>query len=103
MKSKYPTYVALTLTALVLSASVAIAYPGEDLAKQARITMDQAAAIAQHARPGTVTDKELEREAGGSGLRYSFDVAAHGRTYEIGVDAVTGKVLENRPEGKNPD
>src|SRR5690349_5059864 len=100
---KSPTCVATTLTTLILSTSIALAYSGENFAKQAKITMDQAIVIAQHARPGTVTDKELERESGGSGLRYSFDVAAHGRTYEVGVDALTGKVLENGPEGKYPD
>ena len=43
------------------------------------------------------------REKGGSGLRYSFDVQANGITYEVGIDAVTGRVLENGREGKNPD
>ena len=47
--------------------------------------------------------KELEKEAGGSGLRYSFDVAAAGATYEVGVDAKSGKVLENKREGAHPD
>jgi uncharacterized membrane protein YkoI len=37
------------------------------------------------------------------GLRYSFDIKAGSHTYEVGVDAVTGKVLENGSEGKNPD
>jgi uncharacterized membrane protein YkoI len=50
-----------------------------------------------------VTDKELEKEPGGSGLRYSFDIVAGGKTYEVGVDAADGKVLENAAEGKNPD
>jgi uncharacterized membrane protein YkoI len=81
----------------------ALAYSGENLATQAKVTMAQATAIAEHARPGKVTDRELEREGGGSGLRYSFDVQANGRTYEVGVDAVSGKVLENGPEGKSPD
>ncbi|WP_454887076.1 PepSY domain-containing protein [Sphingomonas oryzagri] len=36
-------------------------------------------------------------------MRYSFDVMSHGKTYEVGVDARTGKVLENKAEGKNPD
>jgi uncharacterized membrane protein YkoI len=103
MKSKPPIYAPLSLVILALLVDGAGAYSGENLAKEAKITMDQAIAIAQRARPGTVTDKELEREGGGSGLRYSFDIAAHGRTYEVGVDAVTGKVLENGPEGKNPD
>ncbi|MEP6829996.1 MAG: PepSY domain-containing protein [Rhizomicrobium sp.] len=85
----------------VFSTGTAFAYTGEDLAKNAKLTMQQATAIAQKARPGTITDRELEREGGG--LRYSFDVKAKGRTYEVGVDAMTGKVLENGAEGKNPD
>ena len=55
------------------------------------------------ARPGTVTDKELEREHGGSGLRYSFDIKNGTTTFEVGVDAKTGAVLENGPEGSHPD
>jgi uncharacterized membrane protein YkoI len=54
-------------------------------------------------RPGTITDQELEKEKGGSGLRYSFDIMSKGRAYEVGIDAVTGKPLENVPEGHNPD
>jgi fumarylacetoacetate (FAA) hydrolase family protein len=84
-----------------VSTGTAFAYTGEELAKNAKLTMQQATAIAQKARPGTITDKELEREGGG--LRYSFDVKAKGHTYEVGVDAMTGKVLENSAEGKKPD
>jgi uncharacterized membrane protein YkoI len=66
--------------------------------------MDRAIQIALKARPGAITAKELEREKGGSGLRFSFDIkSSDGRTYEVGVDAADGKVLENGPEGKNPD
>jgi uncharacterized membrane protein YkoI len=65
--------------------------------------MAQAETIALKARPGRITDKELEKEGGGSGLRYSFDVKASGVTYEVGVDARTGKVLENAKEGPHPD
>ena len=65
--------------------------------------MDRAIQIALKARPGAITAKELEREKGGSGLRFSFDIKSGGRTYEVGVDAAGGKVLENGPEGKNPD
>ena len=65
--------------------------------------MDQAIAIALKARPGQITDKELEREGGGTGLRYSFDVRSDGTVYEVGVDARTGSVLENGREGANPD
>ena len=65
--------------------------------------MAEARLIALKAHPGKITDEELEKEKGGSGLRYSFDIR-HGKvTQEVGVDARTGKVLENAPEGPNPD
>lgn len=88
---------------IVGAGSGALAFTGQELAKGAKVTMEQASAIALKARPGQITDRELEREAGGSGLRYSFDVKSRGVTYEVGVDAVTGKVLENGKEGLNPD
>ena len=50
-----------------------------------------------------LTNKELEKEAGGSGLRWSFDIKSQGKTYEVGVDAQDGKVLENKAEGPHPD
>jgi predicted small secreted protein len=81
----------------------AFAYSGEKLAKNAKFTMEQATDIALKARPGKITDKELEREKGGSGLRYSFDVLSQGVTFEVGVDAQTGAVLENGREGAHPD
>ena len=85
------------------SSTVALAYTGEELAKDAKISIQAARDIALKARPGKITDEELENEKGGSGLRYSFDVKSGTRTYEVGVDAVTGKVLENRQEGQHPD
>ena len=81
----------------------AFAYTGESMAKEAKITLHDATAIALKARPGTIADTELEKEPGGSGLRYSFDVKNGGTTFEVGVDANTGKVLEDGAEGKNPD
>jgi|SRR5215469_1462572 len=81
----------------------ALAYTGENLASGAKLTMAEASAVALKARPGKITDRELEQEKGGSGLRYSFDVQSNGVTWEVGVDAVTGKVLENDREGRNPD
>ena len=92
------------LTSLaILSATAASAYTGQALEKSAKIDLAHATAIAIRARAGKITDKELEREAGGSGLRYSFDVVANKVTYEVGVDAQTGAVLENQAEGANPD
>ena len=65
--------------------------------------MIAAKAIALKAHPGKMTDAELENEGGGSGLRYSFDIKSRGKTFEVGVGAMTGKVLENKKERKNPD
>lgn len=93
----------LAIVILAFAASPAFAYTGEKLAPQTKITLPQAEAIALKVRPGTVTDRELEKERGGSGLRYSFDIRSGGKTYEVGVDAKSGKVLENATEGANPD
>ena len=84
-------------------AGSAMAYTGERLASQAKVTMIHAAKIALKARHGTITDRELERESGGSGLRYSFDIRQNGKTYEVGIDARDGTVLENAAEGPHPD
>jgi len=98
------TSVAAGFAALAsLLATAAFAYDGEKLEKDAAIKMPQAVAIALKARPGTIPDRELEKEKGGSGLRYSFDIKNKGVTYEVGVDAKTGAVLENGKEGKEPD
>ncbi len=65
--------------------------------------MADARAIALKAHPGKITDEELENEDGGSGLRYSFDIKGVEGTQEVGVDALTGMILENKLEGPNPD
>jgi uncharacterized membrane protein YkoI len=93
----------LSITLLSVVATPGFAYTGQKLEKGAKIKIEQATVIALKARPGRITDKELEREKGGSGLRYSFDIAAKGAAYEVGVDAQTGTILENSKEGKNPD
>jgi len=74
------------------------AFAGHQYAARAQVTLTQARGIALKARPGQITDQELEKEGGGSGLRYSFDVKSHGKIYEVGVDAKSGKVLENGSE-----
>jgi uncharacterized membrane protein YkoI len=94
----------LTAASLVLfGAMAAQAYTGEKLAYRAKIAIAEARAIALRAHPGKITDEELERERGGSGLRYSFDIKRGSITQEVGVDARTGVVLENKKEGPNPD
>lgn len=97
-------YLALAVVAGSLIAASAHAstsptsYAGHELANKAKITLAQARAAALKARPGKIVDQELEKEGGGSGLRYSFDVKSHGKTIEVGIDAMTGKVLENGAE-----
>jgi len=88
---------------LAMLAGPALAYSGQQYANQAKVSIEQAREIALKAHAGRITDEELEREAGGSGLRYSFDIENGAVTQEVGIDAMTGKVLENKPEGKNPD
>jgi len=99
-----PHFVSIVIAVALLGSVVsAQAYTGEKLARDAKVTITEARAIALKAHPGKITDEELEKENGGSGLRYSFDIR-HGKvTQEVGVDAQTGKVLENAPEGPNPD
>lgn len=82
---------------------VALAYTGQELTPQAKVTLDEARAIALKARPGKITDEELEKEGGGSGLRYSFDIKTGNKIFEVGVDARSAKVLENKAEGPHPD
>jgi uncharacterized membrane protein YkoI len=105
MKATAPQRVSLfRLSAILLTmAGPALAYTGQQLAGKAKITIEQARQIALKAHPGRITDEELEREGGGSGLRYSFDIKNGKITHEVGVDARTGRVLENKPEGPNPD
>ncbi len=88
---------------LLTLAGPAFAYTGQKLAGEAKVSIEKARDIALKAHPGKITDEELERESGGSGLRYSFDIKNGSVTQEVGVDAVTGRVLENAAEGANPD
>ncbi|OIQ99323.1 peptidase propeptide and YPEB domain protein [mine drainage metagenome] len=102
VKSRKTINVSLGLL-LMAGAFSAYAYNGEALAKHAKVTLAEARVIALKAHPGKITDEELENEGGGSGLRYSFDIRVGKVTQEVGVDAQTGTVLENKVEGPNPD
>ena len=78
----------------------AFAYTGQELASDARVSIEQARAIALKAAPGEIADEELETEEGGSGLRYTFNIKRGTDIYEVGIDARTGTVLENIAEGR---
>ena len=69
--------------------------------KEAKVTLVNARAIALKAWDGKIIAQELEKERGGSGLRYSFDIRKGKTVHEVGVDAKTGKVLENSIETGN--
>jgi len=89
---------AASLAALTFGAS---ATSSAALAKQAKVSMAQARVIALKTQQGKIVKEELEKESGGSGLRYSFDISNSKVTHEVGVDAKTGKVLENSIDNGN--
>jgi uncharacterized membrane protein YkoI len=97
-------YFGIGLACGLLVASVgAQAFSGQQFAKNAKVGIAEARSIALKAHPGKIVDEELEKEVGGSRLRYSFDIRAGQATQEVGVDAQDGAVLENKLEGPNPD
>jgi uncharacterized membrane protein YkoI len=94
---------AIAAGAAATNPSTARAFTGEELAAQAKITLSEARAIALKLFAGEIASEELEKEKGGSGLRYSFDIKNGSAVHEIGVDAKTGRILENsveRPSGR---
>ncbi|WP_194150350.1 PepSY domain-containing protein [Sphingomonas oligophenolica] len=84
---------------LLLTAAVALAAPALAAQPHAKLTMAQARAIELKQAPGKIQDAEYEKEGGG--WRYSFDIRQGKRIHEIGVDANTGRVVENKYEGLN--
>jgi uncharacterized membrane protein YkoI len=91
-----------TLVVAATATSPLVASAQTHLSHKATISMTEARAAALKAFPGTIVKEELEREGGGSGLRYSFDMRQGKNWREVGVDATTGRILENRREGANP-
>lgn len=103
MKLTRPVQMLGAVALAALCAAPALAYTGQDMAGGAKLSIDEAQEVALKAQPGVVTDKEFEKEPGGSGSRYSFDIKEGGAMHEVGIDAMTGALLENRTEGPNPD
>jgi uncharacterized membrane protein YkoI len=93
-------HVSLAFAVGLAAGAPALAKPA--VVNKAKIKMSQARAIARKTFPGKIVKAELEHERGGSGLRYSFDMRRGKTWHEVGVDAVTGRVLENSREGANP-
>ena len=63
-----------------------------------KISTAQARASALKLAPGKIISSEYEKESGI--WRYSFDIQQSGHVQEIGIDGRTGKVVENKSEGK---
>jgi uncharacterized membrane protein YkoI len=90
------------LAGLAVGAAPILAHAKTGAVQKAKISMSEARTIALKAYPGKIMKEELEHERGGSGLRYSFDMRQGKQWREVGVDAMTGRVLENVHEGANP-
>src|SRR5712691_12782643 len=105
---------AVFISALSAGASFVLASPSaparqdqeardqEKLAREAKITKEQAQATALKRAPGTVEEGELEREHGK--LVWSFDIRnAKGTIDEVQVSAITGKIVRVEHETKKQE
>lgn len=92
-------------TLAVISGISTVAYAGTGAGSHdgAKLTMQQARSEALNQVNGTIKSAELEKEGGGSGLRYSFDIQTSQGIREVGIDAVSGKVLENSRESAHAE
>lgn len=62
-------------------------------AKEAKITMAEAKAIALKKVPGTILEEDLEKEDGR--LQYAFDICSeNNQIFDVEVDAKTGEALK---------
>ena len=80
---------------LIGSGSIAIA---ATRAPTPRISMPAAKRMALKLAPGKILSSEYEKEKGA--WRYSFDIQQRDHVQEIGIDGQTGKIVENKSEGK---
>ncbi|RYE94656.1 MAG: peptidase M4 [Oxalobacteraceae bacterium] len=88
------TFTAALVGLAALTATAAVANgPAKPTAK---LSMAQARAIALKNAPGKVVESDYENEKGG--WRYSFDIRQGRRIHEIGVDANSGRIVEDAYE-----
>ena len=101
---------AVLISAFVSGGSLVMAKSGSPqenaneakLARQAKITKEQAQETALKRAPGTVESAELEKEHGK--LIYSFDIRnAKGTIDEVQVSAITGKIVRVEHESKQQE
>jgi uncharacterized membrane protein YkoI len=112
---RYLTLCALVISVLIAGASLTFAATTGNaqeskesqaeqakLAREAKITKEQAQEIALKRAPGNVESAELEREH--KQLVYSFDIRnARGTIDEVQVSAITGKVVRVEHENKKQE
>ena len=103
----------LALGALLLVPTLAVAQQGMPMIKESKpglkaratLSADSAVAIALRTAPrgSKIKSAELEEEKGL--LIYSFDLSVPGKSgaQEIGIDAKTGKVVENTAESESDE
>ena len=89
----------LSLSGLVQAQTTPKSDIPADLAKEAKVSLEDARKTALAAVPGgKIQSEELEREKGK--LVYSFDIKVEKESgvEEVGVDAMTGKIVEKKHE-----
>ncbi|WP_028969590.1 PepSY domain-containing protein [Sphingomonas sp. URHD0057] len=83
---------------IALVAALGIGTAAYASAPAPKVSKARAEAIALKLAPGKIISSEYENEGGG--WRWSFDIQQRGHVQEIGIDGRTGKVVENKSEGK---
>lgn len=98
MKTAVLKYTSAAIAALGIS--MPAAHADDDVQKMevlskefGLITLEQATAKALAAKPGVVTDAEIDDRDFGKGWDYTFEISdADGREWEVYIDAKTGNV-----------
>jgi uncharacterized membrane protein YkoI len=86
------------IAALAVTGVLGLTAASATTAPKPRISMAKARAMALKLAPGKIISSEYEKEGGI--WRYSFDIQQRGNVQEIGIDGRTGRVVENKSEGK---
>jgi uncharacterized membrane protein YkoI len=74
-------------------------YIDPELVKLAKVPEEDARKIALKRHNGQVADVRITKESGGSGLRWIIQIKQPKGSYEVEIDAITGKVLEDVRSG----
>jgi hypothetical protein len=86
------------VSTVIAGALVALPQVAAAKAPPPKISEASAQAMALKLAPGKIISSEYEYE--GKGWRWSFDIQQKGHVQEIGIDGKTGRVVENKSEGK---